>query len=1288
MNWQRWLRRFLDSLILLLVGWLLLAAAYVSLGRQFVPAVADYQEELVSWVEQQTGRAIELSSLQGQMQGAQPVFTLRGLRVHEGVSRDSPVLLELDHVTARVDVFASLWHRQPVMDALQLEGLALEVLQDAQGHWRLTGLGPQEASVDGLDRALEMLFEQRRITLLDTNIRISPWQQPEWVFSDGDLTLLNRGRWHRLDAMVQLPDSEQVSLQVQAQFAGTDWRKADLTFFAALPVNDWSSWLPADMLQSVRIEHVMAGGEVWGSWRNVQLQQLSGVVTAPTVALTLPRPAPVLEDVHLRFALNLGPNQQTLDVDELTLRQGDQRWPSTRLQVQRQADDGQWQARADHLSLDLLGDWLPRLVPNERASEILTTLAPEGSLEDVLLTGSDLNDIENWSLHAQLQNVGVQAWESVPGIDGISGVLWGTPANGTLLVASDAWSIDLPELFPEPWHYDRIDGELSWRWSSDEGLHLSAPGARVQGDEGQASAQLKLHIPRSGEIPTMDLRVALQDGRAEFYDRYLPTRTPAMSSALTQWLTDAQLKGDVPLVVFDFQGSLLHGATPEERIVSLYGRLEQGSLFFQPGWPELNDVSGTIRLRNTELEINQAHARLLTTQLNDVLVTLDHHHLEDAFDLHVAGHFDGPLADGLHLMQQTPLAQLTGDPLKGWEGTGRLQGDLQLVVPLDREHEPALQLDLQAQAQKLYISPIDASVHELNGQFNYQHGKGLQSDPFTLQFLGKPVTGRLDLQGKDQRLRLSGTHDIDDLLKWPMLAVVPWQLAKGSTRWDAQLLLGDNLQRLRVESDLEGLQLDLPDPLGKTSGAQLPSHLQLDLGASNRWQFQLGADLQGLMIERDGTFSGDIRYRQGAPRMSSINGISVNARVPKFDLPQWQQWYADSGLGNKEVTLSEANTTSSKPVPAIDVIRSLQVEAGHFTGLGLDIQNLTVTAKPVTQGWEMRVEHPELAGKILLPSKVDAVIALDLQRLHFPESEKPPASAEALIDPLVSQDPLQKMDPGSLPAMDINIDQLSWGEDIVGATSFKLRPVKEGLEIQEIDLALRGGLQLNGSMHWTAQRSRFDGKLAATDIGEVLRAWRYAPTITSKAFTGDISLDWPGSPAWFAIKRASGSVALEANKGMLQSGDSSAEALRVFGLLNFNSLARRLRLDFSDLFGRGTAYDTLQAEAALTNGLIQTMGAWVVEGPSAKLQLEGSVDLPSDRIDMGLLVTLPLSNNLPLAAIIAGAPQIGGVLYLVDKLWGDKVARLASVKYRISGKWTKPEVDFDRAFDDKAKLED
>ena len=88
------------------------------------------------------------------------------------------------------------------------------------------------------------------------------------------------------------------------------------------------------------------------------------------------------------------------------------------------------------------------------------------------------------------------------------------------------------------------------------------------------------------------------------------------------------------------------------------------------------------------------------------------------------------------------------------------------------------------------------------------------------------------------------------------------------------------------------------------------------------------------------------------------------------------------------------------------------------------------------------------------------------------------------------------------------------------------------------------------------------------------------------------------------------------------------------------------------------------------------------------MQLDGQLDLPAGSIDMGMLVTLPVTNNLPLAAIIAGAPYIGGVLFLADKILGDRVARFASVKYRISGDWQQPTIEFDRAFDNEAALEE
>ena len=1283
MNWTRWFRRFLDSLILLLISWLLLAAAYVSLGRQFVPALADYRTELVQWVEQQTGRAIDLQGLEAEMQGSQPVLTLKGLRVYEAADRDSPVLLDLQHVIARVDVFSSLWQRQPVMDALQLEGLALEFIEAADGQWRLSGLGQSEPDSGGLDRALQRLFDQRRITLLDSSIRISPWAQPDWVFSGGDLTLLNRGHHHRLDARMRLPDQQVVSLQLKGTLPDRKWQRADMTFFAELPPSDWSEWLPTELLEQARIERMAAGGQLWGHWHKRRLDTLSGRLQAPVVELDMPHTAPPIEDLQLQFNLQLEDDRQRLDIEQLSLQLEQSRWPDTRLQLTRHPNRGDWQARIDRVPLGLLGRWLPAAIPHELTNEILTTLAPEGEVRNVQISGAGLDHLADWSLQAELHEVGVQAWEGVPAMAGITGVISGTPASGALRVDSGDWSIHLPQLFPDRWHYQSLLAAVNWAWSEQQGFELSVPGARAQGREGLATTGLQLHIPPPGGTPTMNLRVALPDTRAEYHAQYLPTLSPAMHPALTEWLQASDISGSVPLVIFSYQGSLLKAASSDERAISLYAQLQQGRLNFQPGWPALEQVDGTLYLRNTDLEINQARGRLLQTQLDDIQVALGRTPEQD-LQLLIDGSLQGPLQDGLQIMQQTPLAQLTGDPLNGWSGDGALQGALHLGVPLGGNREPEVQLQLQTRATRLDIPLLETPLRELAGNFTYDHSTGLSSDAIALRFLDQPVSARLAVSEGVHQLRMEGSHSVEQLRSWPLLAELPAKLAQGSAAWTAELLLGDDQQRLLVQSDLHGVQLDLPGELAKSSDSRLPSRLQLDMDEPLRWQFQLGEDLRGMLLERDGVLSGDIRYRQGVAQQPLAQGVAVSARFDRIELEHWRDWW-DSGVV-PATALNDLATTQA--TGAGHLLNSVHVQTGHLHGFGLDLRELEVLARPQAEGWQLSSEHPQLSGRVTLPSRDQAPIMLELQRLGFPRSSDLPLDTQGLVEPLTPEDPLKQVKPNNVPAMQVSIDQLYWGDELVGSTAFNMQPTAAALEISDIDLHLRGGLQVLGSMRWDANHSRFDGTLSAKDIGQVLSAWNYAPTLSSKNFNAQVGLEWPGSPAWFALKRSSGRLALQAEDGTLHSGESSADALRVFGLLNFNALTRRLRLDFSDLFGKGVAYDTFSGDAVLTNGLLQTMDPLVMDGPSAKLQLDGTLDLSSDRVDMGLLVTLPVTNNLPLAAIIAGAPQIGGVLFLVDRILGDKVARFASVRYRISDSWKQPTVEFDRAFDDNAALED
>jgi uncharacterized protein YhdP len=281
-------------------------------------------------------------------------------------------------------------------------------------------------------------------------------------------------------------------------------------------------------------------------------------------------------------------------------------------------------------------------------------------------------------------------------------------------------------------------------------------------------------------------------------------------------------------------------------------------------------------------------------------------------------------------------------------------------------------------------------------------------------------------------------------------------------------------------------------------------------------------------------------------------------------------------------------------------------------------------------------------------------------------------------------DPLADVDPRNIPAMNIKITQLFQGDQLVGAWSLKVRSTPNGIQMSDMSMGLKGML-LQGSGGWEgtpgATNSWIKGQVAGKNLADVLQAWGFAPTVTSQEFELNVDGRWPGSPAWVGLKRYSGSLDATLKNGQFVEVEGGAQALRVFGLLNFNSIGRRLRLDFSDLLGKGLSYDKVKGLLVASDGVYVTRDPITLIGPSSNLELNGTLDMVRDRVDAKLLVTLPVTNNLPIAALIVGAPAIGGALFLVDKLLGDRVARFASVQYKVEGPWKEPKITFDKPFE-------
>jgi uncharacterized protein YhdP len=79
--------------------------------------------------------------------------------------------------------------------------------------------------------------------------------------------------------------------------------------------------------------------------------------------------------------------------------------------------------------------------------------------------------------------------------------------------------------------------------------------------------------------------------------------------------------------------------------------------------------------------------------------------------------------------------------------------------------------------------------------------------------------------------------------------------------------------------------------------------------------------------------------------------------------------------------------------------------------------------------------------------------------------------------------------------------------------------------------------------------------------------------------------------------------------------------------------------------------------------------------------LDGWIDFKQRQVDNNLIITLPVAEKLPLAALIAGLPQLSGMIYIVNKLIGDELSTFTSARYSVSGSLDNPDVNLVRIFD-------
>ena len=1253
--------RLLNGLLRLCLGLLalglVLAALYVSLGRELAPLFADYREALEQRASEALGTPLRIGRLTARMNGFLPELVAHDIALGDGSG------LSIGQLRLRPDPLGSLLHWQPRLDDLEVAGVQLLLRQEADGRWALAGLprGEGKAEIDPANW-LRQLRRFPRVAVVDSQLIVQPQQGPVLNLSylNLNLDLSQGGGLHRLDGRLLLPDGKPLALHLDLWLRPSHWREASADLYLRLPQSDWARWLPDGLLGDWHLQRLLGGGEVWARWSEQALQRAVVRLHVPQVQLAYGDRSPVrLEELNLSSYFEPGSKGRRLLVDSLAETLDGTRWGEARLQVEEHRDEGRWELSTDRLSLAPLVPLVQQLAPlPEAAREWLEALRPEGRLRNVRLHYQpSIEGAERLRYSLNLEQLGFSAHRGVPATAGLVGRLEGSLGGGELQLDSHDFMLHLSQLFPAPWHYRRAQGRLGWRLD-DEAFSLWAPYVMLDGEEGRLAGDFMLRFAHEPEAEDyMDLRVGLREGDARFTGKYLPTASAALSPALAAWLQQAIRSGQVEQGFFQYQGGLNAGLPPEARSLALYFKVRDAELDYQPGWPALQEGRGELFVDDSGVRASLDGGRLLNSRIREASIEVPHAEPGQPSRLQVNARLLSSVTDGLQILQNSPLP--TAEVFAGWGGEGEVEAELRLDIPLAAGQTPQADVRFSPTGARLQLPYMPGlEIDALHGDFRFDTRTGLSARAIRARFLEQGLQGRIDSETVAGRQRtqvdLRGQMPVERLTQWlghaqplPASGLLPYRL---------RLRLEGNDTLLRVDSNLQGVAIDMPTPFGKPAAEARYADWRMTLGGEQqRYWLDYNEFLSLMLITPNHDWQrlrGEARLGLGLAPPPRAEGVRVRGRLDRVDISAWREFWARYG---------SVGEPGGSPL-----LREAQLHIDRLTGAGLDPQDLLVRVYRNTQAWLLELESRVIAGEVLVPDAAGQPIRVQLEHLRLPA----PADGQ-------SDDALAGIDPRSLPPVDLQIDRVLLGDALLGAWSFQARPNGNGWGVSQLALDLKG-LKINGEAGWTrangSDASWFRGRLHGGDLGQVLKAWGFAPTATSERFRLQVDGNWPGTPIAMRLANFSGTLEADLHDGQFSELQGSASAVKVFGLLNFNAIGRRLRLDFSDLFGRGLSYDRVQGKLLARNGLYTNLAPTTLSGPSADIELTGQLDMVKEQVDVRMLVTLPLTNNLTLAALIAGAPVVGGALYLVDKLLGGQMLRFAAVEYSVRGPLGAPKI--------------
>ena len=892
---------------------------------------------------------------------------------------------------------------------------------------------------------------------------------------------------------------------------------------------------------------------------------------------------------------------------------------------------------------------------------------------------------EIWSA---LDDVAMDAWNGAPSIGQLNGyVALASTANGTtgiLTIDSEPFELHFPKLFGNKWQYKKATGAITWSMEP-WGVLIRSDLLTLESELANANGIFHIQLPYGEQEPELSLLVGVHDTSLNAKADYLSNRPETQT--LMDWLDTNLISGLIEEGAVLYQGTLKTEANPNSRNLQLVFDLLDVGLTYDPQWPGLEKLNGTVWVNDDKLQIESSAVKTRDIVLGNVVVTGKA--VSDEYLLDVSTEFQAQAEHALDYIRKTPIADLNPELIKQLTISGELSTKLALHIPIKTDSvDVEYEVELHTHNNDLELPDYFLKFEQVAGTVNFSSETGITSNTFSAIFLEEPVTGSVEsvfVDGKPSTtsIELKGATKLDKLTAWYDLSQFP--LMSGKAEYRATLdTYYDNSSAplLQVYSDLTGVTSTYPAPLRKEadqnrpfrfsmelSGA--PQHLNVGLDDNINLSFEVSPDnpVRGQLVLGEGVAS-QLRFEP-----IKHTGFSVKGTLKEFDLEPWVNLMAKSDVSNNSESSGPKNSGDTDfPIDTVD-LNIANLKYGDLM-LGQSKIDLSKSDESILLRYQCNLSSGQ-AHWYFDSTRPFLVEIFDLQ-LNY---EEPSTEGSGGHKEKYS---LENIDPRNLPAVDLSVDHLALNGRDTGAWKWKLRSDSNGAHLSDGAITSEDLAIENFRFDWLLSDEKPSTEIQLNgrfrDISQVMKAFGVAPVLSSEKGVIGLSLTSSGRPDQISALSTSGAISINSKNGHFLAGDATAP-FDVLDLFNFEGFVGGLGSDFAGLVGKSMKYRRISGEVLFENGTVRIKDIIKVEGISANFELSGLYYVEKNQLDMSLVVTLPVSGNLPWYGALVGGLPAAAAVFLASKLFENSLKVFSSARYRITGKPENPIVKLDRVFE-------